>query len=374
MSNGAERPRLNRRRFLAIAGVVGSAQALGLLAACQQAPAAAPTTAAKPTTAPAAQATAAPQPAAAASPAAQPKSLEKITLRTDFLPWGAHSAFYLALERGYYAAEGLDVTIADGRGSPVTVQTVGGGTDPIGFAAMSATALGIGEGLPVRSVAMFTNRNAYGIVFDEKADYKSLADFYGKRVIIIASGPELAQTQAVFRINGLDEKQVQFTNVEAASKWTLYAGGQGDAVVGPVPFSAAIQPKRPSKVLYFADFGLNLQDYNLFANTDFIKTNPTRVAAFVRASAKGWQDAQKDAKAAAEALVKRRTDTDLNAILGQTELQLKFLFSKRTQGKPIGWASDEDWKDGLAILKDYAGLKGDTADLKKFFTNEFVPS
>jgi NitT/TauT family transport system substrate-binding protein len=320
--------------------------AIGLLVACSTAPASAPASqpagAAKPA-----------QPASGASgQAAAPvaRAPEQVSLRLDFLPWGPHPPFFLALERGYYAAEGIEVNIQDGRGSPVTVQTVGSGSDQFGLAAVSSTALGIGEGIPVRSVAVVTNRNTFGFIYDESAPMRAPVDFYGKTVLTLASGPEFAMIQATYQKNGLDHNRVQLRNVDAAAKYSTYSGGTADAVVGPIPIMPVVQPRRPSRAMPFADFGLNVQDYSVFTNLDTLNNKPQVVGGFVRASIKGWEEARSDPAAATQALLKYRPDANAELIQPQLVLMMDYLFSSRTAGRAIGWSSEEDWRDALQVL------------------------
>ena len=72
---------------------------------------------------------------------AQPRPLDKITLRLDWVVIGNNSMYYLALDKGFYAEEGLDVEIGPGQGSGSTSQVVGGGKDMFGIADVGSTNL-----------------------------------------------------------------------------------------------------------------------------------------------------------------------------------------------------------------------------------------
>src|SRR5437868_345833 len=71
------------------------------------------------------------------------QALEKATVRLDFLAAGYHAPFFMALEKGFYRQHGIDLQIADGKGSTATIQVVAGGSDTFGVAALSAVALAI---------------------------------------------------------------------------------------------------------------------------------------------------------------------------------------------------------------------------------------
>src|SRR5262245_41066999 len=66
---------------------------------------------------------------------------EKITFRMNWYWGGIHAPFVLAKERGYFEKEGLNVEIAEGKGSATTVQLVGTKADTFGWADGSTIAL-----------------------------------------------------------------------------------------------------------------------------------------------------------------------------------------------------------------------------------------
>src|ERR1035441_11085134 len=75
---------------------------------------------------------------------------EQVTLRLDWTLNGSHLPFVWSLAKGYYADEGIDVKILEGRGSGNTAQLVGAKTDTFGEADASRTALARGQGAPLK--------------------------------------------------------------------------------------------------------------------------------------------------------------------------------------------------------------------------------
>lgn len=344
------------RRTISTLGVVL------ILAACSGSPGASPTA----STGPAGTAAS----PAGGSPAA---GLKAASLRLDFLPGGTQAPFFLALDRGYYRDEGIDLTIGDGRGSGVTVQAVGSGQDTFGFAATSAVASAVAQGIPVKSIGMITNRNSYALFAANGSGIGTIADMCGKRILAAAGGPDTFYTQAVLAINGLPKDCATLQNVDPAAKISSYVQGQGDGMVTVVPFgSFPVQKGRPSKVLLFADNGLVALDFGMITSTGLIQSDPGLVQGFVRASLKGWDDAQKDPAAAAAAVVKYRPNVPPDQALDQVKLQLTFLASNRDQGKPIGCVAAQDWVDTLKLLHDYGGLKTDPTKASDYYTNQFI--
>jgi len=65
--------------------------------------------------------------AAAAMPAAA-ATRDKLTFSLNFVPYGIHTAFFVAQEKGFYAQANLDVTIERGTGSSDTVTRIATGS------------------------------------------------------------------------------------------------------------------------------------------------------------------------------------------------------------------------------------------------------
>src|SRR5271155_4150559 len=75
----------------------------------------------------------------------------EINFTTDFGYYGRHAYFYVALDKGYYKAEGLDVNILRGQGSIDAVKKVAAGAATIGFADAGALVLArANDNIPVK--------------------------------------------------------------------------------------------------------------------------------------------------------------------------------------------------------------------------------
>ena len=68
------------------------------------------------------------------------QNLQKVTARLAFIPGGIDAPFFVALGKGYFAEEGLDVNIMDGNGSTGTIQAIANGSVEFGNASLSALA------------------------------------------------------------------------------------------------------------------------------------------------------------------------------------------------------------------------------------------
>jgi NitT/TauT family transport system substrate-binding protein len=80
---------------------------------------------------------------------------DKVTFVTDYGLYGHHAYYFVAMEKGYYARENLDIEIVRSQGSANTIKQVANGTAQVGFADAFAVVLGrANDDIPVKLVAM----------------------------------------------------------------------------------------------------------------------------------------------------------------------------------------------------------------------------
>ena len=86
---------------------------------------------------------------------------DKVSFRLNWYLGGLHVPFYYGKERGFYAAEGIDLTINEGRGSANTVQVVAAGSDTFGLADSSSVVLTAAKGADIKSVMSLLNSTGW---------------------------------------------------------------------------------------------------------------------------------------------------------------------------------------------------------------------
>src|SRR5215470_20055941 len=89
----------------------------------------------------------------AASPAAA-QGRDKAVLLLNWYVYSEHAPFFLGKERGYFADEGVDLDIQEGRGSGVTVQAVAAGTATFGYADVPTMIKAAAKGAPVVAIGV----------------------------------------------------------------------------------------------------------------------------------------------------------------------------------------------------------------------------
>ena len=86
--------------------------------------------------------------------AADAQTLEKFPFRLNWTLYGEHAPFFVALDKGFYKEEGLDVEIVEGSGSTTVAQLVANATNPVAYVDAATMMRGISAGMPIRAVGV----------------------------------------------------------------------------------------------------------------------------------------------------------------------------------------------------------------------------
>jgi NitT/TauT family transport system substrate-binding protein len=290
-----------------------------------------------------------------------PATAQKLaaTLRLDWVPSAHHVGPVLAVQRGYYAQEGIDLAVRPGRGSGSTVQVIATGTDLFGFADAGAMAIAASKGAPVIMVAHLMQLGPNGAITLDRA-MTSPKDLVGKTIGLVPNESAHVALLAVAKKHGIPDSAYRIVSIEAASKIAALLTKKVDMIPGFRfgDYLRAYTQNANAKITLFSDWGVNILGNGYFVSTGTLEKNPELVQRFVRATLRGWQDALKDPKAGVDALVKEFPDTNRQFIEIGLPMVFEHMHSPATKGKPLGWMAEEDWKTTLETMKS-AGLEGD---------------
>ena len=99
----------------------------------------------------------------------------------NFLPGAEHGFLYLGKQKGWYAAEGIDLEVIPGQGSTVAVKTVGSGEDQFAIADTGSVARGWEARLPLVYVAMLLRHTPAASSSLPSKNIVLIKDLCGKR-------------------------------------------------------------------------------------------------------------------------------------------------------------------------------------------------
>ena len=213
---------------------------------------------------------------------------DKITFVTDYGLYGRHAYYFVAIEKGYYARENLDVDIVRSPGSANTIKQVANGTAQIGFADAFAVVLGrANDGVPVKLVAMLYPRPPHAVYVLKGSGIASPKDLEGKTLADTAfsSVPKLFATYA--KAAGFDASKTKWVTANNDALPGMLSAGRVDGIgqftVGEPLLAIAAAPKEVLGLPY-ADAGLDYYSNGIVAADETLRSNPELVRRFVRAT------------------------------------------------------------------------------------------
>ena len=297
---------------------------------------------------------------------------DKVSFRMNWYLGGLHVPFYYGKDRGFYAAEGIDVTLNEGRGSANTVQVVAAGSDTFGLADSSSVILTASKGADVKSVVSLLNSTGFAVISMASTGIRTPKDLEGKRLAVSPGDPLGQLFQAVAAVNKLDMSKITLVQVDPAAKVVSVLEKKADALLGGADDQYFLIKQRGIEpaALRFADVGANIVGMTVLTKGELIKTKPDLVRRFVRASIRSWEEAKKNPGAAVDAALKVKPDLNRQSTLDQLMVDIELLDSPNSKGR-IGWGAQADWDQTLTLLKKYRGLET-SQPWTAFHTNEFV--
>jgi NitT/TauT family transport system substrate-binding protein len=235
-----------------------------------------------------------------------------IRFSLDFKYEGPSAPFLIGLDKGYYKAEGLDVTIDTAAGSLEPITRVASGTYDMGFGDINSLIKFRDQNptAPIKAVFMVYNRPPFAVVARKSRGVTMPKGLEGKKLGAPAADGAFAQWKIFVQANGIDASKVTIENVGFPVREPMLAAGQVDAITG-FSFSSYINlkdrgvPVDDIVVLLMADYGVNLYGNAVIVSPKFAAEHPGAVKGFLRAFLKGLKDTVKDPATAVDSVIKR---------------------------------------------------------------------
>ena len=298
---------------------------------------------------------------------------DKMQLQLNWFHLADHSPIYLAMKKGYYKEEGIDLTVLRGSGSADSAKKIDLGQADVGISDAPTVLTAISKGANLKMVAVVYDKAGNNVFFRKSANIKTPKDLVGKKIAVPPADSHRVLWPAFAAINGIDPASVTLVNVKPEGKQAIVAAGEVDASFD-LYTSYAIWDKVLGKGevgnLLWADFGLPIYGHTYFVNNDLLQKNPKLVERFLRATHKGWRDAQANPTASIDAMVETVPGLDRNTLLATMPQILDLCVTERSAKHGLGWIEPELMQKTIDIT--FATNKPDKAlAVNDVFTNQY---
>ncbi|WP_295532272.1 ABC transporter substrate-binding protein [uncultured Pseudacidovorax sp.] len=303
---------------------------------------------------------------------------DKVTLLLNWYVYSEHAPFFIGKARGFYADEGIDLDIQEGRGSAVSIQAVAANSATFGYVDVPTMIKAATKGAPVKAVGVALQVSPMSVMGFADKNIKVPKDIVGKTVAM-TPGDSMSQIWPLFlKKTGLQEGQFKVVSGDAQTKLNAVIHGQADVLLGYLMdqnMKLQDATKKPVQVIRFADYGVNLISSGIVANKDTLTNKADLVRRFMRASTRAFEATEKEPEAAIDAMLQANSKAgQRDTLITGIKLTTALYHTADTQKLRPLRASMKDIDESLDLLVQYGGL--DAAQRGKaqdWVTNDFLP-
>ena len=289
-----------------------------------------------------------------------------VTFSLDFRALGRHAAWYVALEKGYYKNAGLDVTIIPSQGTAQAIQSVESKaaqfafSDVAGLVAARANSQATAKMVAViyqkAPYAIFSLRSGANVTKPEQLENLEIASGAGsftQKVI-----------EAFMKSKGLKADTVKYTNIDPAARIGMLVAKKIPAIetfAMSMPGVVKAAGGAEAQIFLLANAGLSLYSNGILVREDYLKAEPAKVKAFVKASLQGWKDTVANPKEAADIVGKHIKGLDADVVLQEIIIVNALVATPEARAKGLGTIDAKIMADSVDLIANNTGAAGKVA-------------
>lgn len=295
--------------------------------------------------------------------------LEDFTVVLDWYPNAVHAFLYDAMEKGYFAEEGLNLVIQfpantnDGISLPAA-----GKADAGVYYMQDAIMTSCEENVPIVSIGAVTQKSMNVVISLKDSGITEAKDLAGKKIGYAGTVLSEAQIQAMLQNAGLTADDCECIDV-GFDLMSALTTGQVDATIGNMVNHEVPQMEEQGfEVNYFypTDFGVP-QGYELvfLANKDAVAENPEKYQGFLRACQKGFEDMKNNPDEVLQILLDNQNEANFPLSENVERQSMEILLpDMETESAPFlhqevsVWQENADWMYEVGVLTKEADVSG----------------
>ena len=217
---------------------------------------------------------------------------EKVNFQLDWLPGGDKAPVYVGLQQGFFAEQGLDVKVAQGRGSHDAITKLATGNADIGLSDLVALLQAkAAENVPVSAVYSVFSEAPHAFFVRSDSGINSVTDVAGKKVATAPFTSSNVFLSLLLNVNRVDESSITLLKADPGALNPMLLTGNTDVVISWITDSEVYksQAKEAGKtltILPWYDAGLEFYSTAIVASDRFLSERPDVAKRFIKAYAK----------------------------------------------------------------------------------------
>lgn len=281
-----------------------------------------------------------------------PMDQKHMSLVLDWYPNALHAFLYMAMDKGYFADEGLQLDLHFPSNANDAMSLVAAGKADIGlYYQQDVIQARAEQAVPIKSIGAVVQGPLNIVLSLQEKKIHSPQDLVGKTVGYAGTELSEALIRSMVQKVGADYSQVKMVDVgfDLMSSMTT---GNVDATIGCLKNHEVPQMEEEG----FAIDWFELTDYGIpsyyeavfLANDQTIAEDSESLRAFLRAAAKGFSDCQKDPEGALKSLLAHQSKENfpLSETVERKSLEVLLPMMETDQAKFLS-QSDQVWQDNI---------------------------
>jgi NitT/TauT family transport system substrate-binding protein len=298
------------------------------------------------------------------------RQLTPVTVQLDWVPEPEHGGLFQALAKGYFAEEGLDVTLRPGGANVMVLETVAAGDAQIGQSSSTQVIRAAARGIPVTNVAAVFHEIPTALILHADNPIDRFDQLGGQTIM---ARPEALWIPFLKQRYGIDFKVMAqnfgiglFLNDPAFIQEGFY-------IAEPYFMEKA---GAQVKLLTLDEGGWHAYA-TLFAKKKFLERQPEAARAFIRAYVRGWKDYLEGDPEPGNALMKKmRSDGVSDEFLTYSRemiLQHHLATGDPASGEGYGTISPARMQQEIDTLVELGVLQPGQVSVEQVLALPFVP-
>ena len=292
------------------------------------------------------------------------KELKKLDVVLDWYPNALHAFLYVAMEKGYYEEEGIEVNICFPSNANDAISLVAAGQADIGlYYQQDVIQARADQNVPVKSIGAVVQGPLNIVLSLKEKNINSPEDLVGKTVGYAGTELSEALVKSIMQNVGADYNDVTMVDVgfDLMSSMTT---GNVDATIGCLVNHEVPQMEEEGfDVSWFDldDYGVPTYYEGIFlANDDAIENDSETLKAFLRASAKGFADMKENPEEALSILLENQNEENFPLSESVEHKSMETLLPMmETEGVQFLSQSDACWQENIDWMREQGLIEGE---------------
>jgi ABC-type nitrate/sulfonate/bicarbonate transport systems, periplasmic components len=279
---------------------------------------------------------------------------DKASIRLDWIPTAAHAFVYLAKEKGFYAAENIDLDIIPGDGGATVIKLLGNGDIDFGFVDGGGLVRAWEVGIPITSIHLQFPETPTTIFVSKTSGITKPQDVCGRKFGVYMQSATYGQTKAMLKAAGVTCEMQEIPVTIPGTR--EFMSGAVD-MIHTYNFNDPVFKLQGFEVIRFdvKDY-FHLYSQVIVAGEKAMKRGDL-VQRFVRASLKGLELNIKDPKAAIAALAAANKNISIEHEAAKMPMLIELMTVPGEGGRKIPVQTEAGWNETIDNLMKFGTIK-----------------